>query len=100
MDANPRSTHRLRTSEQGGYGQAQSSIRPLLIVVSDVNAEDSLKVSRPVDQDVVETFSAQRPYEPFREGARPRCADWDSDDPARCTRRVVPSRFGAVASAQ
>ena len=47
-------------SVTGRYGQAQSPMRSLLDVVSDVRLEHPLEVPTTVDQDMVEALSGAR----------------------------------------
>ena len=50
-------------------------MRPGLVVVLRVRAEDALQVAPAEDEDVIQALPTNRPNPPLGERVRPRCAD-------------------------
>jgi hypothetical protein len=59
----------------------QRSVWTVGVVVLDKLAQHYGEVSRSGDQEVIETFPAQRADEPFDDCVRPRCSHRGADDP-------------------
>jgi len=56
-------------------------MRPLFGVVTHVGTEHAIEMPTPVDEDVVQAFRADGPYEPLGEGVAPWRPDRGADDP-------------------
>jgi hypothetical protein len=56
-------------------------MRPLLRVMAHVDTEHPIEMPRSVDEDVVQAFRADGPYEPLGEGVGPWRPDRGADDP-------------------
>src|SRR5437879_5582120 len=55
-------------------------MRPMAVVVPDVDVQDALELRTAEDQDPIETFAPQRADEAFGVRVGARCPDWRSDD--------------------
>ena len=56
-------------------------MRPLLRVMAHVDTEHPIEMPTSVDEDVVQAFRADGPYEPLGEGVGPWRPDRGADDP-------------------
>ena len=63
----------LRRAPAHRHAEVKAAVRPLLVVVAEVLAEDSFEVAAPEHQSPVEALNAGRPHEPLCEGVRQGC---------------------------
>ncbi len=80
-----------------GWPKLKGAVRPLGVVVIDINTKDVFEVAPVEDQEPVETLRADRSHEAFRDRVRLWRAHWRLDDPDALASEDVVERAGVLA---